>query len=76
MAVGVSPTASCSRASFGEALEGSLVDVGAVMFLIALSGIFGYGIVFERVPEVVSSAMLGLTDEPDARHGTDRRADC
>jgi TRAP-type C4-dicarboxylate transport system permease large subunit len=32
------------------------------MFLIALSGIFGYGIVFERVPEMVTSAMLGITD--------------
>jgi tripartite ATP-independent transporter DctM subunit len=49
-------------ASVQEALEGTLTDVGAVMFLIALSGIFGYGIVFERVPEVVSSALLGLTD--------------
>ena len=51
-------------ASFREALEGSLVDVGAVMFLIALSGIFGYGIVFERVPEVISSAMLGVSENP------------
>jgi tripartite ATP-independent transporter DctM subunit len=49
------------RASFNEALEGSLLDVGAVMFLIALSGIFGYGIVFERVPELVSDGILGLT---------------
>lgn len=49
------------RAAFAEALEGSLVDVGAVMFLIALSGIFGYGIVFERIPEVVSGAILGVT---------------
>ena len=24
------------------------------MFLLALSGIFGYGIVFERIPEVIS----------------------
>jgi len=52
-------------ASFTEALEGSLVDVGAVMFLLAMSGIFGYGIVFERVPETISSAMLGLTGNPD-----------
>jgi tripartite ATP-independent transporter DctM subunit len=51
-------------ASFRDALEGSLVDVGAVMFLIALSGIFGYGIVFERIPEVISGTMLGLTDNP------------
>jgi TRAP-type transport system large permease protein len=50
------------RTSVREALEGSLLDVGAVMFLIAMSGIFGYGIVFERVPEVVSSKLLGVTD--------------
>ena len=52
-------------ASFREAIEGSLVDIGAVMFLLALSAIFGYGIVFERVPEVISSWMLGLTDSPN-----------
>jgi tripartite ATP-independent transporter DctM subunit len=52
-------------ATFREALEGSLVDVGAVMFLLAMSGIFGYGIVFERVPEAISSAMLGITENAD-----------
>jgi len=51
--------------SFIEAVEGSLVDVGAVMFLLALSAIFGYGIVFERIPEVISEWMLGLTDSPN-----------
>jgi tripartite ATP-independent transporter DctM subunit len=50
--------------NFKEALEGSTIDVGAVMFLIALSGIFGYGIVFERVPELISNAMLGITKNP------------
>jgi len=48
-----------------EALQGSLVDVGAVMFLLALSAIFGYGIVFERIPEVISATMLDLTKNPD-----------
>jgi tripartite ATP-independent transporter DctM subunit len=48
--------------SFREALEGSLSDVGAVMFLIALSAIFSYGIVLERVPELVSNAILNITD--------------
>ena len=52
-------------ATLKEALEGSLVDVGAVMFLLALSAIFGYGIVFERVPEVISTWMLGVTDSPN-----------
>ncbi|WP_163269286.1 TRAP transporter large permease [Chelativorans alearense] len=46
---------------FLEALEGSLGDVGSVMFLIALSAIFSYGIVLDRVPEAVSGWILGLT---------------
>jgi tripartite ATP-independent transporter DctM subunit len=50
------------RKSFTEALEGSLADVGSVMFLIALSAIFSYGIVIERVPEVVSGWILGITE--------------
>jgi tripartite ATP-independent transporter DctM subunit len=51
-----------TAASFREALEGSLSDVGAVMFLIALSAIFSYGIVLERVPELISGAILSVTD--------------
>ncbi|WP_375457802.1 TRAP transporter large permease, partial [uncultured Enterovirga sp.] len=51
-----------SAATFQEAIEASLVDIGAVMFLLALSSIFGYGIVYEQVPEAISSWMLKLTD--------------
>jgi TRAP-type transport system large permease protein len=65
VAVGMFAYRMLRAASLREALEGSLVDIGAVMFLIALSGIFGYGIVFERVPETISAAMLGLSDDPD-----------
>lgn len=50
------------QAAFFEALEGSLMDVGSVMFLIALSAIFSYGIVLERIPELVSNSILGVTD--------------
>ena len=50
------------RQGFLDALEGSLSDVGSVMFLIALSAIFSYGIVIERIPEIVSGWMLGITD--------------
>lgn len=64
VAVGLFAYRQLKRASLREALEGSLVDVGAVMFIIAMSGIFGYGIVFERVPEAISAAMLGVTDSP------------
>jgi tripartite ATP-independent transporter DctM subunit len=50
--------------AFKEALEGSTLDIGGVMFLIALSGIFGYGIVFDRIPELISDAMLGISKNP------------
>jgi tripartite ATP-independent transporter DctM subunit len=52
--------------SFMEALEGSVMDVGAVMFLIAISAIFSYGIVLERVPEVISGSILGITSNLNA----------
>jgi TRAP-type C4-dicarboxylate transport system permease large subunit len=32
------------------------------MFLIALSAVFSYGIILERIPEVSSSAILGVTE--------------
>lgn len=47
---------------FVEGLESSLADVGSVMFLIALSAIFSYGIVLEQVPETVAGWIVGLTD--------------
>ncbi len=62
VAVGVFAYRQLRGTGLREALEGSLVDVGAVMSIIAMSGIFGYGIVFERVPEVISEVLLGLTD--------------
>jgi tripartite ATP-independent transporter DctM subunit len=49
-------------AGFREAIEGSLIDIGGVMFLLALSAVFGYGIVLERIPEVISGWMMGVTD--------------
>jgi TRAP-type transport system large permease protein len=39
-----------------------LIDIGGVMFLLALSAVFGYGIVLERIPETISAWMLGITD--------------
>jgi len=49
------------RQGFIEALQGSLADVGSVMFLITISAIFSYGIVLEHVPEIVSGWITGLT---------------
>jgi tripartite ATP-independent transporter DctM subunit len=64
VAIGLFAYRMLTLAGMREALEGSLVDIGAVMFLLALSAIFGYGIVFERIPEVISNWMLGITENP------------
>lgn len=49
--------------SFLEALEQSLGDVGAVMLLIAFAAIFTYGIVLERISEVVSAGLLAVSGD-------------
>jgi len=40
----------------------TVVDVGAIMFIIALSGIFGYGIPYERIPDLLTRVILGISE--------------
>lgn len=47
--------------TFMKALEDTAKDVGAVMFIIALSAIFGYGVPIDRVPQAVSGFLMGIT---------------
>lgn len=46
---------------FKEVMRTTTFDVGAVMFIIALSAIFGYGIVWERIPEVAADFLLEVS---------------
>ena len=46
---------------FKEVMSTTTFDVGAVMFIIALSPIFGYGIVWERIPEITADFLLGIS---------------
>ena len=50
--------------TFVEALDNTIKDVGAVMFIIALSAIFGYGVPIEKVPQVVSRIVIGVSENP------------
>lgn len=50
------------RTTLKDALESTLVDVGGVMWLLALAAVFGYGIVFERVPEAIAEWVVGFSD--------------
>ena len=50
--------------TFIVALQNTAKDVGAVMFIIALSAVFGYGVPLDRVPQAVSAFMMGITSNP------------
>jgi tripartite ATP-independent transporter DctM subunit len=47
-----------------KALENTVVDIGMVMLLIALSATFSYGIIWERLPQQMAELMLGISHVP------------
>lgn len=49
---------------FTEALENSVGDIGAVLAILAMSNIFSYGMVWERVPETMANFLLGISTNP------------
>ncbi len=49
---------------FLNTLEYTVLDIGMIMLLIAMSGIFSYGITWERIPQQLASLLLGITTNP------------
>lgn len=49
---------------FKRALEFTIIDIGSIMLIIALSGIFGYGLAYERIGGLFSGFMLEITNNP------------
>jgi len=49
---------------FKRTLEFTILDIGSIMLIIALSGIFGYGLAYERIGDAFSGFMLGITRNP------------
>jgi len=47
-----------------ETMHHTIRDIGAIMFIISLSGIFGYGIPIERVPQMLTGIITGLSVNP------------
>ena len=44
--------------SFKVVLRASIIDIGAGMFLVAIYGIFSYGIIWERIPRTARNSSL------------------
>lgn len=49
---------------FMRTLEFTIIDIGAIMLIIAMSGIFGYGLAYDRIGDLFSEFMLGITANP------------
>ena len=49
---------------FKNTLVLTVLDIGAIMFIISMSGIFGYGLAYEQMGDVFSEVMLGISDNP------------
>jgi len=47
---------------FFKTLKNTAADIGVIMFLICVSGIFGFGIVVDRVPQALSGFLMGITE--------------
>ena len=50
---------------FKEALKDSFIDNGAIILIIALSGIFGYALSLENVPGQLGTMLIGITENPN-----------
>ena len=47
-----------------QTLKNSIVDIGSIMFMISMSGAFGYGIPIDKLPQKVTLLITGLTSSP------------
>ena len=47
---------------FLTSLKNTVLDIGMIMLIIAMSGIFSYGITWEQIPQKLAGWMLGITD--------------
>ena len=47
---------------FFRTLKDTAHDIGIIMILVSLSGIFGYGIVYDQVPQAMAGFLVGITD--------------
>jgi tripartite ATP-independent transporter DctM subunit len=64
LAIGVFFYRELTWKKFKRTLEFTIMDIGSIMLIIALSGIFGYGLAYERFGDVFSEFMLGITNNP------------
>jgi tripartite ATP-independent transporter DctM subunit len=64
IAIGVIVYKQFSWKGLHQTLESTVVDIGMVMLLIALSATFSYGIIWDQIPQKMAEFMLGISGTP------------
>jgi tripartite ATP-independent transporter DctM subunit len=49
---------------FLETLKDTAKDIGVIMFLVCISGVVGYGIVYDRIPQRLSGFLMSVSSNP------------
>ncbi|GHU42706.1 C4-dicarboxylate ABC transporter [Spirochaetia bacterium] len=49
---------------FLSTLKDTAGDIGIIMILVSLSGIFGYGIVYDSIPQTMAAFLVNITSNP------------
>jgi len=47
-----------------EVLKQTLIDTGMIMLIIMCSNIFGYAIIYDRVPQMIATTIIGVSNIP------------
>ena len=50
--------------SFRKTLFDSIKDISAITLILAFSGIFGYGVVYDRLPQGIATTLVTVTTNP------------
>jgi tripartite ATP-independent transporter DctM subunit len=52
------------REALFRAMNNSIVDIGAVMLIVAMTGLFGYGVPIDKIPQQMTALVLQITTTP------------
>ncbi|TDO94185.1 tripartite ATP-independent transporter DctM subunit [Halanaerobium saccharolyticum] len=64
IAIGVFIYRELSWQRFIDSVRDTIGDVGMIIFLISLSSLFSYGIVWDRIPVILTNFLLNISDSP------------
>jgi tripartite ATP-independent transporter DctM subunit len=53
-----------SWAGLSRALRNTVIDVGMIMLLIVVSGAWGHGLTWDRIPQRLMEGLIGISSDP------------